>query len=635
MSDHLDFSADVARLLDIVAHALYSNRDVFVRELIANAADACDRRRYEGIATPALLSPAPLRITLIPDPKARTLMVRDNGLGMTREDLVSHLGTIARSGTRAAMEQAAAQGQGKDALSLIGQFGVGFYSSFMVSSKVEVITRRAGADEVWHWVSDGRSGYEIAPASTEQAFLLGGDAGTAVICHLKDDASDYLLDAKLIEIVKTYADHITFPIHLGGEANGTPINQASALWTRPRSEITPAQYQEFFGSISGAFGTDAPVVTAHWKAEGKIEFTALLFVPGLRPWDLFDPARKPSVRLYVKRVFITEQAEGLMYPWLRFVRGVIDSEDLPLNISREMLQTNPIVTRIRTAVAGRILSDLKKLGENDPIAFAAFWGQFGAVLKEGLYDASEHRADLLSVCRFASSESGGDLITLDQYAARMKPGQEAIYYFSAESREAAARSPQLEGFKARGIEVLLMTDTIDDFWIPVVREHAGKAFVSITKGSVDLSAFPVLTGDAADEKAPDAPAPQADIDHLAALMAAALSGSVGAVRASQRLTSSPVCLVAGDNEVDMKMDKILKLQQAYDSHAQRILEINPAHPLIVHLAGHAKGMDTADDLIRETAFLLYDQARIIQGEAVADVPAFVRRMSDLMLKKAG
>lgn len=635
----MNFSADVARLLDIVANALYSNRDVFLRELVANAADALDRRRYESISAPALLAQHPLGITVIPNPSARTLSIVDNGIGMTRENLIEHLGTIARSGTRAAVEQAKAAGKGAD-INLIGQFGVGFYASFMVSNTVDVITRRAGADEVLHWTSDGRSGYTINPATPEQAAILNGDAGTAVICHLKDDASDFLMDAKCEQIIKTYADHITFPIYMAEikldkierKNDGQPVNEASALWTRPKATITKEQYREFFGSVSASFGLDEPFLTAHWKAEGKIEFTALLFVPTLRPWDLYDPSRSHSVRLYVKRVFITEKCEGLVYPWLRFLRGVIDSEDLPLNISREMLQTNPVVTRIRAAVATRILGDLAKLATDDPTAFKAFWLQFGSVLKEGLYDAVEHRPDLLKVCRFYSSTSGDDMVSLDEYVARMKPGQSHIYYFSGENREQLAKSPQLEGFHARGIEVLFMTDTIDDFWIQTVQSHADKTFQSITKGAVDLSGFPVTnetTSDKPDTKQPENPD---QITHLATLMARVLEESVGDVRTSSRLTSSPVCLVAGENDVDLRMDRVLKIQQQYDSKAKRVMEINPTHPLVQTLAARAANLNDADALITDSAWLLYDQAKIIQGEPVEDPGAFATRIGKLMMK---
>lgn len=630
----LNFSADVARLLDIVANALYSNRDVFLRELVANAADACDRRRYEAISTPTLLAHDPLHITVVPDPKARTLSITDNGIGMTRVDLVENLGTIARSGTRAAVEQVKASGKPGD-LNLIGQFGVGFYASFMVSNTVDVITRRAGGDETLVWSSDGRGGYTITTATPEQAALLKDDAGTVIVCHIKDDSSEFLLDMKCEQIIKTYADHITYPIYIadvdGARKNdGQPINEASALWARPKASITKDQYKEFFGGVSGSFGLDEPLVTAHWKAEGKIEFTALLFVPSLRPADLFDPSRSHAVRLYVKRVFITDKCEGLIFPWLRFLRGVVDSEDLPLNISREMLQTNPVVTRIRNAVATRIIGDLAKLAADDMTAFKTFWGQFGSVLKEGLYDAADHREDLLKVCRFYSSTSSDEMITLDDYVARMKPGQDFIYYFSGENREALNKSPQLEGFRARGIEALFMTDTVDDFWIPMVQTHHDKMFHSITKGAVDLSSFPTLQPE---PKTDDSTTQNNDqVKHLLQLMEQVLFEAVGMVRPSNRLTTSPVCLVAGDNDVDLRMDRVLKIQHAHDSKPRRILEVNPNHPIVKNLAARCANMNAPDDAVTDTAWLLYDQARIIQGEPVENPSAFAERMSKLLMR---
>ncbi len=623
-TEKLSFGTDVSRLLDIVAHALYSNRDVFLRELISNASDACDRLRYEAISKPDLTrDDSKFRIHVYKDTDYRYLHIVDNGIGMTKDELVENLGTIAKSGTRALMEQVA-QG-GKDKLSLIGQFGVGFYASFMIAGKVEVISQRAGDTEVWHWESDGRTGFEIREATPDEAAKLIGHRGTAIIMTVNDDASEFLIDEKLKQVVLTYSDHIDVPVFLADpknwKADDEPVNQASALWVRPKNEITPEQYKEFYHGLS--FGVDEPFVTSHWRAEGKIEFTALLYVPTLRPWDLFDPSRKNAVRLYVKRVFITDSNTDLMFPWLRFVKGVIDSEDLPLNISREMLQHNPVITRIRNSVATRILTDLEKMMREDPTGYKAFWGQFGPVLKEGLYDATEHREFLFRIAQFHSTHNNGELTTMAGYLERMKPDQDKIYYITGENLESLKNSPQLEGFRARGIEVLLLTDTIDDFWLQQVEDYKNKDFQSVTKGSIDLSKFPDPTeGDQKDHTVTPS------VETLLASLKDLLKDDVSDVRISSRLTDSPVCLVAGDDGVDMHMERVLKMHQNYEATAKRVLEINGNHPLITRLADEAKESTNFAD----AAYLLLDQARIIQGEPVPDPTSFARRMANFMQK---
>ncbi|MCB1579578.1 MAG: molecular chaperone HtpG, partial [Alphaproteobacteria bacterium] len=490
------FSADVSRLLDIVAHALYTNHDVFLRELISNSADACDRLRYAAIEKPELTADNPqFRIHIYKDTDARTLTVVDNGIGMSKSELIDHLGTIAKSGTAALMEKMkAGEKSGGDPLKLIGQFGVGFYAAYMVASHVRVISRKAGSKSIWVWESDGASGFNVRKASKDEEARLDGDRGTAIILDIKDEAAEFLINEKIKQTVETYSDHIDFKIFLGSPTDtdtgeGQPINKASAIWTRSKNDVTKEQYDEFYKHITHGF--DEPLMTSHWHAEGKIEFSALMFIPTLRPWDLYDPSRKNAVRLYVRRVFISDNVEGLTYPWLRFVRGVIDSEDLPLNISRESLQYNPIITRIRTAVTKHILSDLDKLSRDDSIGFSAFWGQFGPAIKEGLYDAEQHREAIFKICRFYSThdskEGGGEKFTsLDEYIERMKEDQKDIYYISGENLQSLKNSPQIEGFRAKGIEVLFLTDTIDDFWLQNVSDYKGKSFKSVTKGDINL-----------------------------------------------------------------------------------------------------------------------------------------------------
>lgn len=628
------FEADVARLLEIVAHALYSNKDVFLRELISNAADACDRLRYESVENKDLIDgESAFQIRVFCDPGARIVTVMDNGIGMNREELVENLGTIARSGTAALMEQIRKSGGGKDNLSLIGQFGVGFYASFMAADRVSVITRKAGDAQAWFWESDGRTGFTVREATSEEDAQLLHGRGTVITLHVNDDSSEYLIDEKLKEVIKTWSDHINFPVYLGrpkaDEEEKEPVNRGSALWARPKSEISDEEYEAFYKHISHGF--DEPMMTSHWRAEGVIEFTALMFIPTMRPWDLYDPTRKTATRLYVKRVFITDECEGLVYPWLRFMRGVIDTEDLPLNISREMLQHNPVVTKIRGAVARRVLGDLDKLSESDPEAFATFWGQFGPVLKEGLYDATELREELLKVTRFYSTESENTLASLEDYLSRMKEGQEEIYYISGENTETLKNSPQLEGFRDRGLEVLYFTDTIDDFWLQTVQDYKGKKFISVTKGNIDLSRFDTEDleaqkddQDQKDEKQSSVP----EIDGFLKRVKEILGDAVGDVRASARLSGSPVCLVAADDSVDLRMERVLKIHQNYQPEAKRVLEVNPKHALIQKLAKLPAG----DEALSDGAHLLLDQARIIQGEPVPDPASFARRLSVFMGK---
>lgn len=621
-TENMNFGADVSRLLEIVTHALYSNRDVFLRELISNAADACDRLRYDSIQNPSLISNHKgYEIRVLTDTKARTLTIQDSGIGMTRDELVENLGTIAKSGTKALMEQLKQSGQ--NGPSLIGQFGVGFYASFMVAHHVDVMSRKAGSDTTYVWSSNGTDGFTIREATPEESAQLLTTSGTNIVLSLKDDASDFLIAEKIMMVVTNYSNHINLPVYVGHDSTEA-VNSASALWMRPKSEITEADYNEFFAICSGAGGVDVPLLTAHWKAEGKIEYTALLYIPNLRPWDLYDPTRRNAVRLHVRRVFITDSCEGLIYPWLRFLRGVVDSEDLPLNISRETLQDNPLISKIRSGVAKHILSDLEKLSRSDATAFNAFWLQFGAVLKEGLYDAAEHRADIFKISRFASTHSS-DLTSLDDYVARMKDGQDVIYYLSGQNIENLRNSPQIEGLKSRGLEVLLLTDTIDDFWLPVVADYQGKKFMSVTKGAIDLSKFKL-----ADKK--DAPQQEIESKSRGALLAflkSHLGDQVSDVRVSDRLTDSPVCLVAGDRDADLNVAKILKANQNYDAKGKPVLEINADHPLIDQLDAMAE-TSTESVALRDAADLLFDQAKIIQGEPVNDPTAFARRMADFL-----
>ena len=605
------FQAEVSRLLDIVAHSLYSQKEIFLRELISNASDACDRLRYAALTEPALAEgDTSYRVKLIPDKSARTLTVADNGIGMNRAELVENLGTIARSGTAAFVNQLS--GDARKDMSLIGQFGVGFYSAFMVAEKVEVKSRKAGESEGWRWVSDGKGEFTIEP-------LPEVARGTTIVVHLREGEDEYLDPARLRRIVNTYSDHIGLPIVLEDAGKEETINTASALWTRPKSEITQEQYNEFYHHVGHSF--DDPWLTLHAKAEGVLEYTSLLFVPSAKPFDLFDPERKSRVKLYVRRVFITDEGTNLLPPYLRFLRGVVDSEDLPLNISREMLQSNPMAARIRQQLTKRILTELGKKANESPDEYIKFWDNFGAVLKEGLYEDREHREELLTLARVRSTVRDG-LVSLDEYVAAMKPGQEAIYTITGDNLDVVKQSPQLEGFRARGVEVLLMTDPIDEFWVPAIGSYKDKPFKSATRGGVDLDKI-TPPEDRKDEKSEPPPAKLAS---LIAIFKLALGDAVKDVRSSDRLTDSAVCLVADEGDMDMHFERLLKQHRQLDTMSKRILELNPRHKLIERLAATV-GEAGASDQLSEFAWLLLDQARIIEGEQLPDAAAFARRLS--------
>lgn len=610
----MQFRAEVSRLLDIVVHSLYSEKEIFLRELISNASDACDKLRYQAITEPELLGDAEdFKIVIAADKKARTLTITDNGIGMTRDELVENLGTIARSGTSAFLEQLA-EAKNKTDINLIGQFGVGFYAAFMVSQTVEVKSHKAGTDESWSWTSDGKGEFTVEESDRKER-------GTEITLYLKQGEDEFLENDRLKYIISKYSDHIAIPIMLEGEDK--PANRASALWLRSKSEVTAEQYKEFYHHVAHAF--DEAALTIHWRAEGKIEYTGLLFVPSTKPYDLFDPKRRHGVKLYVKRVFITDDAEGLVPPWLRFLRGVVDSEDLPLNVSREMLQHNPILAKIRQGVTKRVLGELVKFSENTE-AYGKFWENFGAVLKEGLYEDADHRPDLLKLLRCRSTAVEG-LTSLADYVTRMKAGQDSIFYICGESAEKLARNPHLEGFKAKGVEVLLLTETVDDFWPSAVMEYDGKIFKSATRAGQDLSKIESEAKKEGEEPA----TPEADdnISSLIALMKLTLGDEVKDVRASERLTSSPVCLVADEGDIDIHLERFLKQHNQIRTPSKRILEINPKHALIRRMSERAKASGASDNL-GDIAWLLFDQARLLDGEALADPVAFSQRLEKVL-----
>jgi molecular chaperone HtpG len=609
------FQAEVSRLLDIVAHALYSEKQIFLRELISNASDACDRLRYAALTKPELLAgDSELHVELTPGKHNRTLTIADNGIGMNESELVENLGTIARSGTAAFMQQLS--GDARKDMALIGQFGVGFYSAFMVADKVEVLSQKAGEDQAWLWVSDGKGEYTVEPAQK-------GGHGTTITLHLLADEAEYADPARLREIVKTYSDHIALPILLDSGGTKETLNTAAALWTRPKVEITPEQYREFYHHAAHSF--DEPWLTLHNKAEGTYQYTTLLFVPSTKPFDLFDPLRKPHVKLYVRRVFITDDCPEILPPYLRFLRGIVDSEDLPLNVSREMLQKNPMLAKMRGQITKRVLGELAKKAKDAAEDYAKFWENFGAVLKEGLYEDRENQETLLPLVRLHST-TGDGLVSFDDYVSRMKAGQEAIYTITGDNLEVLRKSPQLEGYRAKGVEVLLLTDGVDEFWLSALGKYKDHPLKSVTRGAADLGKIAAPE----DRKQPD-PASDSAVASLIALFKLSLGDAVKDVRASDRLTDSAVCLVADEGDMDMRLARLLKQHGQLAELSKRILEVNPRHPLVARLAGLV-GKAGAADAMGDFAWLLLDQARILEGEQLPDPSAFARRMSTVLEK---
>jgi molecular chaperone HtpG len=613
------FQAEVSRLLQIVANSLYSDRDVFLRELISNASDACDKLRYEAITAPALIEDDPeFRIVLEVDKSAGILRIGDNGIGMSREELTENLGTIAKSGTAAFVEQLQAGEKDDKAGSMIGQFGVGFYSAFMVSDQVSVESRRANEVEGSRWESDGLGEYTIGPSERTTR-------GTTVTLHIKKDAKDYLKPDTLRGIVKKHSDHIGIPVVMKGDGDAEEtLNDASALWTRPKSEIEDAQYTEFYHHVSNNF--DDPTLTLHARVEGKIDYTLLLFVPSVRPFDIFDPARRHHVRLYVKRVFVTSEMEGLIPPYLRFLCGIVDTEDLSLNVSREMLQTSPLIAKIRKDIVKKTFRELKKLSTKEAEKFEGFWNEFGAVLKEGLYEDPTNKDDILAIARFKTT-GGEKPTTLAEYVGRMKEDQKSIYYIVGDS-DSIERSPQLEGFKARGIEVLLLSDPVDDFWINALATFEETPFKSVTRGAADLK--DASAEDGAD-KTDDAKTDEDDVPtaRLVALLKLALKDRAQDVRTTDRLTDSPACIVAADDGLDMHTERLLRQHGRITEGTLRVLEINPKHSVVTALAALAAS-DKASARLEEAGHLLFDQATILEGELPPDIGAFSSRLVSLL-----
>jgi molecular chaperone HtpG len=610
MSDKLNFQADVSKMLDIVVNSLYSEKQIFLRELISNASDACDKLKYMALTHPDIARESgEMKIWITPDAEKNTLTVADNGIGMNRDDLINHLGTIAKSGTADFVKNASDNGSAVD---LIGQFGVGFYSAFMVADKVEILTRRAGEDKAWFWVSNGVDGFEIREAEKKTN-------GTEIKLFLKQDEKNYTDSIYLRQIIRTYSDHINYPIVLClGKAGEETVNSASALWTRNKAEITPEQYKEFYHHVSKNF--DEPWMTLHFKAEGSIEYTGLLYIPGTAPYDLFQPDRKQGLKLYVNRVFISEKVEELLPSYLRFVRGIIDSSDLPLNISREMLQQSPLIAKIRQGTVSRILKELKKRSK-DYEDYKKFWDAFGIAFKEGIYEDFANREEIAGLSRFVSTNDTEKLTSLDDYIGRAQPEQKAIYYITGDDVKTLVNNPQLEAFKEKGLEVLLLTDPIDEFWTQTLGTYKTFAVKHVSQADIDLSF-----------KREGQKAEEGDLKKLTDLLGEMFKNEVGKVTTTDKLTKSPVSLTVEAGQMSIHLERLMRNHQQQTAFAStRILELNPYHPLIIRLA-EAMGDEALKPKVEEVARLLLDQAKIAEGECISDPSFYSEKMSEYILK---
>ena len=600
-SEKLEFQTEVSQLLKLMINSVYSEKEVFVRELVSNASDACDKLRYLATTKEKLLQDDPeLKINIEIDKKSNLITIADNGIGMNRNDLVNNLGTIARSGTAQFIKEAS---KTKD-LSLIGQFGVGFYSAFMVATDLKVITRKAGEKKLWIWKSDGESNFTIE--ESENLDQLDSNRGTKIILSINKDNKEYLEKIRIEEIIRKYSDHISIPIFVKDskdkiEDKPEAINSALALWTRPKNKITKEQYKEFYNHVGQMF--DDPWLTSHYKAEGQIEYTVLNFIPSTKPFDLYDPARENRLKLYVKKVFITDNCPELIPPYLRFLRGVIDSEDLPLNISREMLQNNPVVKKIRNSLVRRTIGDLKKKLTNDRVSYEQFWSNFGPVIKEGIYEDFEKKDNLLEIALFKNSNST-KLITLEEYIEAMDKKQNDIYFITGDSY------------------VLILDDAVDSFWTSSTPSFKEKNIKSITKGVDDLDSIGKKKTDSKEKKE------DKSLEPLIILLKEKLKEKVKDVRTSSRLTESPVCLVADESAMDPQLEKILQQHnQLQQAASLKILEINPDHKLIKKLAKMSKDKASVGD-IENIGFLLYEQSMILDGEKPSDPTNFSKKLID-------
>jgi len=620
MSEHYQFAADTGKILDIVIDSLYSQKEIFLRELVSNASDAISKRQFESLQGEAAGSFDGL-ISIAVDKKAKSLSITDNGIGLNEADLKSTLGTIASSGTKAFLEQMEQSGdKSTNQSQLIGQFGVGFYAAFMVAERAEVVSKKSDSDAAFCWASDGKTGFTISAADKQ-------DTGTMITLFLKSDAKEFLEEERISHLIKKYSDHISFPIQwLDKDGETKRLNASTALWTKPAKDISEDDYKAFYNSVSASY--DTPFATLHNKTEGVVEFTNLLFIPSVAPYDLYDPDRKSKIQLYVNRVFITDQCDELVPKWMRFLRGVIDTPDVNLNVSREMLQHSPVITKIRKSLVKRVLSELKKSIEKRRDDYQNFWDGFGRVIKEGIYEDADNRAKILEVSFFKSAKSS-EMVTLDEYIDAFAEGQQEIYYLSVEDPALAAGSPHLEGFEAKGVDVLILSDPVDDFWLANTDDYKGKTFRSISRGDVDLSGIKSADGkDADDDK--NAAEDSKSADTAVAKIKDVLSARVADVKPSKNLAKSVARLIADENAMDAQMERFMRMHNADFKGAPKILEVNAKHPLITALNDRLATGDFAE--ADDFAELIYQSALISDGKQVDDPHAFAEKLAKVMQK---
>ncbi len=609
------FEADTGRVLNIVINSLYSEKEIFLRELISNSSDALDKRRFLSLTSKHdKIGTDELKIEISTDKKNHTLTINDNGIGMDQEDLEQALGTIAKSGTTeflAELEKTTKKDKKSKEVNLIGQFGVGFYSAFMVSEKVEVTSKKVGGTKANKWISDGVSGYEIGKADKSEP-------GTEIVLHIKKSEKEYLDKERIGFITRKYSDHLMYAVNYLDDGKDPEIlNKASAIWTREKKDISSEQYEEFYKQIGAGF--NKPLLTLHNKVEGTLSYTNLLFIPDSRPFDLFQMDVKSKIKLYSNRVLISDDSEDILPRWLRFVKGVVDTSDVDLNVSREMLQHNSALNKISKALKKRVLNELKKMKDKDTEKYNAFWKEFGIVMKEGIYEDFDLKNEILEISKFHSMKQNNDVF-LAEYAEGMNPEQKEIFYIASENKEMAEGSPHLEVFKKKKLDVLFFTDPIDTFWLSMAGEFQGKKFTSITKGDIDLSAF-------SDEKKKKEKKDNIVIDGLVKKIKDILGENVQDVKTSSKLVDSPCCLVAPDSGMDVQMERIMKIQNKDFKGMPRILEINPDHDIIKKLNDIK---DKEDDALKDAAYLLFDQAKMVEGELPLDISLFNKRLSKFM-----
>ena len=616
------FQTEISQLLDLMINSLYSQKEIFLRELISNSSDAIDKRRFAALTDASLLNDEEeLAVTITTDAEAKTLTISDNGIGMSHDEVIENIGTIARSGTKKFMEALKSNKDSEGDVSLIGQFGVGFYSVFMVADKVSLVTRKAGSDQGVVWESDGKGEFTLGETDKDSI-------GTAITLHLREDESEYVDDFRLKHIINKYSEHISLPIKMlgaaplddegkpieGGEREFETVNTGTALWARAKSEISDEEYQQFYQGLT--YDMEPPLSTLHHKVEGNLEYTSLLFIPKKAPFDLWNREARKGIKLYVRRIFIMEEAEALMPNYLRFVKGVIDSADLPLNVSREILQSDRDIQKIKARAVKRVLDELKRIAKDEPETYQEFWNEFGQAIKEGVVEDAPNKDNITALLRFASTNNDSDeqSVSLDQYVERMNEDQDAIYYITAESYQAAKGSPHLELFMKKDIEVLLLSDPVDEWLVNSMVEHAEKPLKSVSRGDLELS----------DDEKKEQEEQKEELSSITDKLSETLSESVKEVRLTNRLTESPACLVADENDPGANLERIMKAMGQDAPSSMPILEINPDHALI-------KKLDVESDLFNEWAQVLFDQAALSEGAQIKNPADYVKRVNKLLV----